>query len=117
MFSSEHCTILIWMNEETVNCECQRMTVEFIVEQAFLDDESASIAVHAQQHFGSYVQHQCSVDKADLTAGEPFTAVCEDLSDAIVADRSSQTADLSDAIVAEEGETLRLGINVSGSSS
>ena len=102
VFSGEHGAKLVWMYEGPVSFEGQRMTVEFIVEQAFLDDESASIAVHAQQHFGSYVQHQCSVDKADLTAGEPFTAVCEDLSD---------------AIVAEEGETLRLGINVSGSSS
>lgn len=102
VFSGEYGAKLVWMYEGPVNFEGQRMTVEFIVEQAFLDDESASIAVHAQQHFGSYVQHQCSVDKADLTAGEPFTAVCEGLSD---------------AIVAEEGETLRLGINVSGSSS
>lgn len=101
-FSGEYGAKLVWMYEGPADLTGQSVAVEFMVEQAFVD-AGATIHVHIQQNFGDYHQQQCAVDNTALTAGEIASATCE----------IQEAQDPDEAMAAEEGQTLRVGINVS----
>src|SRR5690625_2317750 len=101
-FSGEYGAKLVWMYEGPVDLTGRSVAVEFMVEQAFID-AGATIHVHIQQNFGDYNQQQCAVDNTALTAGEIASATCE----------IKEAEEPDEAMAAEEGQTLRVGINVS----
>lgn len=89
---------LVYLLNGPIDLVGESFTVQFTVEQAFLD-AGVSISAHAQQHFPSHSEHSCAVDSDELEAGVPYTITCENLSE---------------DMVAEEGQALRIGLAFSG---
>lgn len=76
-------------------------TMEFTVDQAF-KDSGGDIQPIIQQNFGDFAgEFGCYIGNGELTADEPYTATCTTENEAMVSE--------------EEGNTIRVGLQVKGS--